>query len=154
MKLKQLATLGITSVILLGSLSPILMRSATAFPEPAPDSTQILTRTILARGTFVTTEQDHPTTGTANIVNENGNRYIEFDGAFSTATGPDVRVILSRQEMVPVKPNAKDYIILAPLKSVTGAQRYAIPPSVNLKEFKSVGIWCNKFNVTFGYASL
>ncbi|MDY6898910.1 MAG: DM13 domain-containing protein, partial [Cyanobacteriota bacterium] len=29
-----------------------------------------------------------------------------------------------------------------------------IPENVNLADYKSVGIWCEEFNATFGYASL
>jgi hypothetical protein len=47
-----------------------------------------------------------------------------------------------------------DYVTLAPLESFDGAQRYEIPATINPSDFKSVGIWCRQFNVTFGYAPL
>ncbi len=31
---------------------------------------------------------------------------------------------------------------------------YEIPSDINLEGFQSVGIWCEKFDATFGYATL
>lgn len=36
----------------------------------------------------------------------------------------------------------------------SGAQRYALADNVNLADFRSVAVWCRKFNATFGYAPL
>ncbi|PSN14627.1 electron transfer flavoprotein [filamentous cyanobacterium CCP5] len=107
-----------------------------------------------AVGQFVTVEQDHPTTGTAQVVMANGQRYLVFDEAFGTATGPDVEVILYRGASVPVSIAEADYVTIAPLQSFDGAQRYLIPADLNLDSFAAVGIWCRQFNVTFGYAPL
>ncbi|MEO0489103.1 MAG: DM13 domain-containing protein, partial [Cyanobacteria bacterium J06659_2] len=41
-----------------------------------------------------------------------------------------------------------------PLESFDGAQRYAIPETVDVDAFNSVVIWCEEFNVTFGYAAI
>ena len=38
--------------------------------------------------------------------------------------------------------------------SFNGKQCYAIPNNVSLANYKSVGIWCEEFNATFGFASL
>ncbi|MGK7875523.1 MAG: DM13 domain-containing protein [Xenococcaceae cyanobacterium] len=156
MKLNQLAALGVACAVVLGSVGIALTNSSAALADYSSEhsSPSTAAREILRSGTFVTTEQDHPTTGTGRIVNENGQRYVEFDSAFRTASGPDVQVILHRSDVVPVKVSEPDYVTLAPLKSFNGAQRYEIPASLNLDEFKSVAIWCRKFNVTFGYASL
>jgi hypothetical protein len=111
-------------------------------------------------GQFVTVEQDHPTTGTASIVTENGQTYLEFDEAFSTADGPLVRVVLYSEATVPVHIDGDDaeagssYVTIAPLQSFDGAQRYLIPADVDLNDYEAVGIWCEQFDVTFGYASL
>lgn len=108
----------------------------------------------LASGLFTTVEQSHPTLGTATIFEENGQRYLEFSGDFTTAEGPDVEVILHQGDSIPVSLAEGTYITLAPLQRFDGAQRYAIPSDVNLDAFESVGIWCRQFNVTFGYADI
>ncbi|MDJ0511622.1 MAG: DM13 domain-containing protein [Crocosphaera sp.] len=146
-----LKTLTITTTILLGTISGIVITPTTVSAQPA---TNIIAQNSIADGSFVTVEKNHPTSGNARIITENGKRYLEFTEDFTTVTGPDVRVILHRNSSIPVKVKEKDYINLAALKNFNGAQRYELPQNINLNEFKSVGIWCRKFNVTFGYVQL
>ncbi|ELR98465.1 DM13 domain-containing protein [Gloeocapsa sp. PCC 73106] len=156
MNLSKLTVFGLSSALLVGSITFTLVRPSTAEVDHLSnsESTQLLlTQNPLKSGTFVTTEQDHPTKGTARIITENGQRFLEFDSAFNTAMGPDVQVILHRSGEIAVKPNAQDYVILAPLQSFNGSQRYAIPENLDVEEFQSVGIWCRQFDVTFGYAA-
>lgn len=109
---------------------------------------------LIAGGSFVTVEQNHPTEGIAQIVEENGQRYLKFDAEFTTARGPDVNVVMHRNSSVPVNLQEENYVTLAPLESFDGAQQYLIPEELNLDEYQSVAIWCREFNVTFGYAAL
>ena len=114
----------------------------------------------LKSGAFVSGE--HETKGTVKIIQAQGKRYIELGQDFKTFDmGPDLVVILHRSNNVigttqpPAYPlNAKDYVIIAPLKNFKGLQRYEISNNVNLADYKSVGIWCRKFNATFGAATL
>lgn len=108
----------------------------------------------IASGSFTTVEQDHPTSGTAQIVEEGGQRYLEFSGDFTTAQGPDVEVILYQGGSVPLNLEEGTYVTIASLQSFDGAQRYSIPSDIDLAEFGAVGIWCRQFNVTFGYAPI
>jgi len=156
MKLNKLAGLGIASIVLFGSVG---LSSINAQPTQAQTVGQSIrvasvSQSLISSGSFVTTEQNHPTNGKAKIVKVNGKRYLEFDKAFTTARGPKVRVVLHRNSTVPVNLKQKDYVTLAALQRFDGAQRYEIPASVNLNNFKSVAIWCEQFNVTFGYANL
>lgn len=105
-------------------------------------------------GKFVTVKQEKQTTGEVKIVTENGKRYLELSSNFSTAKGPDVQVILHRNSEIGVNPKQNEYFNVAMLKSFQGGQRYLIPDYVNINEFKSVGIWCREFNVTFAFATL
>ena len=41
-------------------------------------------------------------------------------------------------------------VMIAPPKT----QRYAIPANINIEDYESVAIWCQEFNVTFGYADI
>lgn len=114
----------------------------------------------LKSGAFVSGE--HETKGSVKIIQAQGKRYIELGQDFSTfEMGPDLVVILHRSNNVigTTQPpayalNAKDYVIIAPLKNFKGLQRYEIGNTINLDEYKSVGIWCRKFNATFGAATL
>ena len=122
---------------------------------PAQVQADIITKgAVTASGTFVTVDQGHPTTGSAQIIEENGQNYLELSNSFSTATGPAVYVVLHRNSSVDARLNEQDYVTLAPLQSFNGSQRYAIPDTVDVNAFNSVAIWCQQFNVTFGYAAL
>jgi len=115
--------------------------------------------TTFKRGFFVSGE--YTTEGTARIIEENGKRYLQFDANFRTRQGPDLFAILHRSRNVisSTKPPAHgikegDYIVLSALKSINGQQRYAIPSNIDLSEFNSAGVWCRRFNATFGAANL
>lgn len=111
-------------------------------------------------GTFVSGE--HSTQGTVQILTQNGKQSLELDQAFKTSEmGPDLVVILHRSDNVigSTKPPAYplkegDYAIIAPLKKFSGAQSYSIPQNIKLDNYKSVAIWCRKFNATFGAAKI
>ncbi len=156
MKLNKLAAGTIVSLVLFGSVGQLAINTQPASAAEVTQTTTVAVKpqSLISSGSFVTTEQDHPTNGIAQVVKVDGKRYIEFNKAFTTARGPKVRVILYRNNNVPVKLKAQDYVTIAPLKKFDGAQRYEIPANLDLKDFKSVAIWCEKFNVTFGYASL
>ena len=157
MKFNKLAGLGIASVVLFSSVGSVIANSRVAGASPAlrtNRTTRIAAKakSVLASGNFV--KQEKATTGKARIVNINGKNYLEFDKAFSSGEGPDVKIILHRNSSIPLNIKEGNYLTLAPIKSFNGFQRYAIPDNVNLADYKSVGIWCEEFNATFGYASL
>ena len=155
MKFNKLAGFGIASILLFGSVGQLAINVSPAQAQRAGRSViAAKSQSLIASGRFVTTEQNHPTNGTAKIVEKNGKRYLEFSKGFTTARGPKVRVVLHRNSTVPVNLNERNYVTLAALKSFDGAQRYEIPANFDLDDFKSVAIWCKEFNVTFGFARL
>ena len=156
MKFKKLAGLGIASIVLFGSVGELALNPQPAQAQRATQSITIAakSKSLISSGTFVTTDQDHPTNGRAKIVNVNGKRYLELSQGFTTARGPKVKVVLHRKSTVPVKLKQQNYVTLAALQRFDGAQRYEIPANFDLDDFKSVAIWCERFNVTFGFARL
>ena len=105
----------------------------------------------LKSGSFVRVA--HSTDGTANILSEEGQRYLELSEDFNTDSGPDLFILLHRSSN-PQNYRSEDYFSLGRLNQVNGSQRYLIPADVDLDDFSSVVIWCRRFNVTFGYAPL
>jgi hypothetical protein len=97
--------------------------------------------------------QKYSVSGNAKIVQENGQKYLLLDSDFKTDNGPDLFVILHRS-LPPQDYDASSYVDLGKIQKTSGEQKYPIPADVNVKDFRSVAIWCRKFNVTFGYASL
>lgn len=164
MKLNQLVQLGIVSSVACvlsvaaGTTGALSNPSAEASSSVTPVESSTLVAenqsTIAASGTFVAAEK--PTTGTARIVMENGQRYLVLDSAFNTSSqGPDLHVVLDPTDKPPMQyQDLTSYVNLGKLQKFSGEQRYPIPASVNLSDFKSVAIWCRMANATFGYAPL
>lgn len=167
MRINQLIIFGSTLILAVGCANEVAVNQPTSeavSPSPsaeiaAPiDSTAPPPETAARSGTFV--DGEAPTEGMAQIITENGERYLELDQTFKTSDrGPDLFVILHRSDDVlgstqpPAYPlQEQDYAILGPLQKIAGAQRYSIPENVNLEDYKSAVIWCHQFNATFGVA--
>lgn len=158
MKLNYLAILAATTLLTVSCTAEKPLAETSIQPEPSAtrttevtEPTQPAPQAAKISGTFV--KVDYPTKGAVNVVTEEGKSYLEFDEAFQTDEGPDVFVLLHRSDK-PESYRAEDYVSLGKLKQFSGTQKYAIPAEINLAEFRSVVIWCKKFNVTFGYAPL
>ncbi|MFE7096143.1 DM13 domain-containing protein [Streptomyces erythrochromogenes] len=111
----------------------------------------------LARGTLISHE--HTTTGTAQLIRlADGSRTLRLEN-LDTSNGPDLRVWLTD---APVKEGVAGwrvfddgkYVSLGKLKGNKGDQNYEIPADVNLADYSSVTIWCDRFDVSFGAATL
>lgn len=174
MKLRYLLILSFSSVVIVGCVREVknnqsnesLMTVNTSVPVSSTQAESLFQlaqsqqSTVTKSGTFVSGE--HTTQGTVRITNKDGKSFVELDQSFKTSeSGPDLVVILHRSDNVlnstkppsyPLKEG--DYIIIAPLQKYSGTQTYSIPNNVNLTDYKSVAIWCRKFNATFGVANL
>ncbi|TFI52736.1 electron transfer flavoprotein [Mastigocladus laminosus UU774] len=121
--------------------------------QPVNETQAVASAEVSQSGIFVAGE--HPTQGNVKVVTENGKRYLELNESFKTSKGPDLFVILYRNETVPISGiQEKDYLKIAALQKTSGNQRYILPNNVKLVDYKSVAIWCRQFNATFGYAPL
>lgn len=89
----------------------------------------------------------HVTKGHAKLVTKNGKTFVELQGDFWFDGAPDPKVALGR--------NGYDRTtLMGPLKSNTGAQTYQLAGEVDVSSFNEVWIWCEKFDVGLGVASL
>lgn len=108
----------------------------------------------LAAGTFHSNA--HQTTGTATVLDVGGGRRVLRLTDFATSNGPDVRVYLVAvadvQDDATVK--AAGFVDLGLMKGNIGDQNYEIPATVDLASYRTVTIWCKRFNVNFGSAPL
>ncbi len=122
---------------LLATLAPLAANAAPAAIET---------------GTFVSGA--HATTGTATIYKlDDGSRILRLAN-FSTSNGPKVHVILADHAISGNDVENAKSIDLGDLKGNTGNQNYAIPANANLADVKSVAIYCERFHVNFGAATL
>lgn len=126
------------------------MQQSAQQPVQAPVQAPLTDAAIAADAAFVSVS--HPTSGAARIVEVEGQRYLEFDEAFRSDDGPDLFVLLHR-EAVPESYGEQDYTNLGRLQQLAGTQRYVIPADLDLQMIASAVIWCEDFNVTFGYAT-
>ncbi|NEO32830.1 MAG: DM13 domain-containing protein [Symploca sp. SIO3C6] len=151
MKLNYLAIVGTTTLLTASLLGSNPLNQAWARETFTNSATSVVAQSTNVSKNFVGAA--HPTQGKVRLTTENGQRYLEFDENFKTDSGPDLFVLLHRQQ-TPESYRNSDYVNLGDLEQVSGTQRYAIPDEVNLADWKSVVIWCRQFNVTFGYAPL
>ncbi|WP_414574529.1 DM13 domain-containing protein [Anabaena sp. CCY 9402-a] len=147
MKWKKLVILAIITTVAMGCTREVSSNQVDT------QTSTTATRPSAKAGNFQAGE--HPTQGKLTVVTEQGKQYLEFDQNFKTDKGPDLFVILHTSDTPPVSGiKEKDYVTLAPLQKTSGNQRYALPNNIKLANYKSVAIWCRKFNATFGYATL
>jgi hypothetical protein len=147
--------------VMASMVSIAVATTTTADPAPTPQSVASSVNlvaqsqpTTAFSGTFVAAEA--PTTGKAQIIETDGQRYLVLDSAFSTTDqAPDLQVILETSDVPPSSySDFGTFVNLGGLQNVKGEQRYPIPDAINLSQFKSVAIWCRMANATMGYATL
>lgn len=93
------------------------------------------------------------TQGAATLVKTDGGVELRFSDDFKTGRGPDVLVLLHTSES-PSSYAPSDYVSLGLMKTFRGAQTFKVPEGVDLSAYKSVVLWCRRFNVTFGAGAL
>lgn len=108
---------------------------------------------MLAEGAFQGLE--HPTSGTAQLLDlADGRRFLRLEN-LDTSNGPDLRVYLSE---IPASDDwyayGERFIDLGPLKGNRGDQNYEVPAGTDLSAYQSAVIWCRRFTVGFGVAPL
>ena len=124
-----------------------------AVEEPAVVPGEIVT---LASGTFG--ERSHPGEGTAVVLNDGSEqRFLRFEDDFATDNGPDLFVYLTTADAdAPAGDFGVDgqFVNLGRLSGNVGAQNYEIPLGLDLAEFDTVVVWCDRFSVAFTTADL
>ena len=92
----------------------------------------------------------HETKGKAAILKSGGSLILRLS-QFSTSNGPDVHILLSKTS------DPKDIagsLDLGSIKGNQGDQNYTLPAGTDPTAFNAVTVWCKRFNVSFGGATL
>ena len=126
--------------------------------KSATDSTEVVeSPEVLAEGKFITHE--HATTGSVKIIKySDGSRILRIEN-LKTSNGPKLEVWLTDAPVIEgldgwrVFDDGK-FFNLGALKGNIGSQNYSIPSEINLDEYSSISIWCERFSVSFGAAAL
>lgn len=104
---------------------------------------------VLATGEFTDADPAHKGSGTAELQRLPDGSHNLFLKNFSVTNGPDLFVVLSTSENGKYRDGD---LVLARLQANNGNQNYAIPAGTDVTKFKSVVIWCKRFNVNFAGA--
>ena len=127
------------------------------FPPPpaAEQLTEADRSALVANGTFIHANPSDPVHwGRGKVSVYERTVFLEPD--FEVGPGPAFRVYLVPKAMVRGEADVKDkmFVDLGGLRAFKGSQRYPIPAGVNLKDFPSVVICCERFVVLISPADL
>ena len=122
--------------------NPTEADEATEDAMPDTEPAEIVT---LVSGDF-SGESRYEITGQAVVLNDGSEqRFLRFED-FESDNGPDLKVYLRAAD--------GEFRSLGDLKGNIGSQNYEIPVDVDLSVFNTVEIWCERFGVGFGSATL
>jgi hypothetical protein len=125
-------------------------------PPPAAESLTEADRSALAAtGTFIHANPSDPVHwGRGKVSVYERTVYLEPD--FEVGPGPAFHVYLVPKANIRAAADVANamYVDLGRLRAFKGSQRYPIPAGVNLKDFPSVVIWCERFSVLISPADL
>jgi hypothetical protein len=83
-------------------------------------------------------------------------RAVFLESDFEVGPGPAFHVLLVPKASIRNSSEVTEqmFVDLGGLRAFKGSQRYAIPAGVNLKDYPSVVIWCERFSVLISPADL
>lgn len=104
------------------------------------------------------TDKVYSIDGNWAIEEESGSVYFKLGSDFMTLAGPELKLYLSPIAINEISDreaiDKKGGLMIAELKSNKGAQKYPLPQDVVLSDYRSIVIFCPKFSVVWGGASL
>ena len=129
------------------------------FVFPPPAATEQLSdldrSTLIASGTFIHANPSDPVhwgRGRLSVYE----RAVFLESDFEVGPGPAFHVLLAPKASIRTSADVKDlmFVDLGGLRAFKGSQRYAIRAGVNLQDYPSVVIWCERFSVLISPAEL
>jgi hypothetical protein len=127
------------------------------FPPP-PLSEQVVNKSpdaVLGNGTFIHANPLDPVHyGKGRVTLYQDLLHLESD--FRVGPGPKYHVYLVPEANITSATRVQDtmFIDLGRLKAFSGSQNYSVPAGVTLKDYRSVVIWCEQFNVLISPAQI
>ena len=129
------------------------------FVFPPPPAAEQLTEAdrspLVAAGTFIHANPSDPVHyGKGKVSVYERTVFLESD--FEVGPGPAFHVYLVPKTNVRAAADVTDqmYVDLGGLRAFKGSQRYPIPAGIDLKNYPSVVIWCERFSVLISPADL
>ncbi|HEY7297382.1 MAG TPA: DM13 domain-containing protein [Xanthobacteraceae bacterium] len=127
------------------------------FPPPAAAEqiTDAERSTLVASGSFIHANPSDPVHyGKGRVSVYEHAVFLESD--FEVGPGPAFHVYLVPKAPIRSSSELKDamFVDLGGLRAFKGSQRYPVPAGVDLKQYQSVVIWCERFGVLISPADL
>jgi hypothetical protein len=110
---------------------------------------------LVASGTFIHANPSDPVHyGKGHVGIYERTVFLESD--FEVGPGPAFHVYLVPKASVRASSDLKDakFVDLGGLRAFKGSQRYSIPAGINVKDYQSIIIWCERFGVLISPADL
>ncbi|MPZ47753.1 MAG: hypothetical protein GEU75_00275 [Dehalococcoidia bacterium] len=130
--------------------------AAASMPSGASSSAEMVSAATTGPrathiGMFKGADDFHFGRGDALLIQIDANAHVLRFEDFSVRNGPDLYVYLSLDE---TGRRVDETLNLGRLKATDGAFNYEIPPGTDLKDVKSVVVWCKQFSTLFAVAPL
>ncbi|MEA3275724.1 MAG: DM13 domain-containing protein [Pseudomonadota bacterium] len=129
------------------------------FLFPPPPVNEVVSdktdREQVATGTFIHADPSDPVHYGSGAVTVYGD-LLHLGADFEVGPGPKYHVYLAPDAEVTPDTRVEEtmFVDLGRLKAFSGSQNYPVPGGVDLRDFKSVVIWCEQFNVLISPAML
>lgn len=114
---------------------------------------------VLASGEFRDGDAFHSVRGTVRVVEVEGRHVLRFEG-YDATSGPDVYVYLTRAPRASSVEEVEGGGVLVRAPTPTGQATLRgdfnldVPEGVAIGDYAGVAIWCERFDVLFGYAQI
>jgi len=120
----------------------------------APLSGTALASDIEMSGSW--TQKESKIAGQWSIVQDGDGLRVHLSDDFKTKSAPDLKIFLSRDapDVLNGKNATRNAVLVAPLDSAKGGQSFAIPEGIDLSEFRTILIQCEKYSKLWGVATL
>ena len=101
-------------------------------------------------------KKDYSINGNWSVEQRGDQQVIAFDKKFKTKNGPDLKVFLSLKSIDAANgKNATDgSVLVAVLKKNKGSQEYVLPEGIDVNDYESLLIHCEKYSVLWGGTNL
>ena len=111
-------------------------------------------KTVVAEGTW--TKGNYKIAGAWKIIEKDGKRKVVLGDDFKTRNAPDLKIFLSPLPLAEIgdRNALKGAVLVSPLDRAKGAQSYDIGSDVELGDYQTVIIHCERFSKYWGGAAL
>jgi len=122
-----------------------------ALKKDAQNKSTELSRTSQILDSFKSPDSSYRSAGQLVLRTEEDRQFLDFQN-FSVSNGPDLFVTLNKKSN-PNSGSLGSHIKLGRLESISGRQSYDIS-NIDLDDYESLAVYCNRFSKVFAVAQL